>query len=262
MATKTTEQTKTVANKASLPGTISLTKESWAIFKHNYRILLPISLIFGVGTAISCLTQDLVQAQIITSVPTALFFVLPIDLIFFYTSVLFIFTLKNKPTRVEFIDKTILKRILPFLLVCLLYGLTVFGGIILLVIPGIIFGVWYYFANFVFLTEGLGVRASFSKSKFYVKNHFWYVFLRLFYYGFLNMIAYVLFYTIIALIVGFIMHAFGGFADFYLSLVSAIVSIPFDSLISAMGLIYGFQLYTSLKSLSPTQSAHKKSAKK
>lgn len=58
-----------------------------------------------------------------------------------------------------------------------LYSLAVFlvyfAGFALFVIPGIIFVVWYIFSQFIFIEEGLGIKASLAKSKDLVKGIFW-----------------------------------------------------------------------------------------
>jgi hypothetical protein len=75
------------------------------------------------------------------------------------------------------------KNLWKFSLLATLVFLATFGGFILLIIPGIIIGVWLSFANFVFIDQGLGVKASMGKSRELVKGRFWAVFGRLFVFG-------------------------------------------------------------------------------
>jgi len=60
-----------------------------------------------------------------------------------------------------------------FFLVSLALMLIVALGFILLIIPGIIFLVWFSFSQLIVITEGLGVRASLARSKELVKGRFW-----------------------------------------------------------------------------------------
>jgi hypothetical protein len=69
-----------------------------------------------------------------------------------------------------------------FLLIVLVF-LATFGGLILLIIPGIIFGIWFAFAGFIFVDKGLGIKASMGRSRELVKNRFWQVFYRLLVFG-------------------------------------------------------------------------------
>lgn len=55
--------------------------------------------------------------------------------------------------------------------VYLLTGLAVFGGVLLFIIPGLIFGAWFMSAPYLALEEDLGVIASMKRSKRLVKGH-------------------------------------------------------------------------------------------
>lgn len=53
---------------------------------------------------------------------------------------------------------------LAFLLGNLLYILVFFGGLLLLIIPGIIFSIKYSFFGYLIVDQGMGVKESFSRS--------------------------------------------------------------------------------------------------
>lgn len=57
--------------------------------------------------------------------------------------------------------------------VSLVAGLIIGGGIILLLIPGIIFAVWYAFPQFAVATKYAGVRAALKESKSLSQGRFW-----------------------------------------------------------------------------------------
>lgn len=52
-------------------------------------------------------------------------------------------------------------------------GLIVALGLVLLIIPGLVFGVWFTFAGFLVVVEGLGAIESLKKSKEMVSGIFW-----------------------------------------------------------------------------------------
>lgn len=81
------------------------------------------------------------------------------------------------------------KNLWKFSILVLLVFLATFGGFLLLIIPGIIFGIWFSFSNFVFIDKGLGIKASMSKSRGLVKGRFWPVFWRLFVFGLFSGLA-------------------------------------------------------------------------
>jgi len=57
----------------------------------------------------------------------------------------------------------------------LLYTLGLGVGLVLLIVPGVIFGTYYTLAAPVVKIEHLGVRAAFRRSRELVRNHFWLV---------------------------------------------------------------------------------------
>ena len=81
------------------------------------------------------------------------------------------------------------KNLWKFSILVTLVFLATLGGVLLLIIPGIIFGVWLSFSNFVFIDKGLGAKASMGKSRELVKGKFWAVFGRLFIFGLFSGLA-------------------------------------------------------------------------
>jgi uncharacterized membrane protein len=65
------------------------------------------------------------------------------------------------------------KRIWPLFLAGLLYFSVVIVGFVLLLIPGIIFLVWFSFAFFIVVEERRGAVAALKRSKELVSDYFW-----------------------------------------------------------------------------------------
>ncbi len=80
-------------------------------------------------------------------------------------------------------------KVAPFFWVSLLRGLMVLAGLILLVIPGIIFSIWFCLAQYVFVFEGKKGLAASWRSKDLVKGYGWAVFGRLLVFVLLSMIV-------------------------------------------------------------------------
>lgn len=85
------------------------------------------------------------------------------------------------------------KKFWGFLLLSILLGLIIFGGVILLIVPAVIFSVWFSLSKFVFVEEGLGIKASLSRSKELVKGRFWPILGRLFVFGLFGLLVQILF---------------------------------------------------------------------
>jgi hypothetical protein len=84
---------------------------------------------------------------------------------------------KNLSVRATF--ESARKRYWVFLLLSILTVLIVAGGFILLIIPGILFSVWFAFSRLAMIDANLGVKESLVKSRELVKGRFWRVFGRL-----------------------------------------------------------------------------------
>lgn len=69
------------------------------------------------------------------------------------------------------------RPIFRYFLASLLYGLVVFFGLILLVIPGIYFAIKYAYYPYFIVDKNTGVFESFSKSGQITKGHIWNLFL-------------------------------------------------------------------------------------
>lgn len=61
----------------------------------------------------------------------------------------------------------------PFLATSLLAGILTFLGVILLIVPGIIIGIWFAFWPYVFVAEGVRGRAGLRRSRELVRGRWW-----------------------------------------------------------------------------------------
>jgi len=55
----------------------------------------------------------------------------------------------------------------------ILRWIVLFVGLLFLVVPGLVFGVWFYFASMFIVFEGSGAAESLKKSKKLVSGYFW-----------------------------------------------------------------------------------------
>lgn len=119
--------------------------------------------------------------------------------------------------------------IMPIWGVSILAGLIIVAGFILLVIPGIIFSIWYSFAVMIVVLEGIRGNAALKQSKQYVRGRWWAIFGRIF-----------VLFVIMAIISAIVNGIFGGLGDYvgtFLSdAVSAFILVPF-------ALCYQYLLY-------------------
>lgn len=81
------------------------------------------------------------------------------------------------------------KRLLwPYSLLLILLAVITGIGFILLIVPGVLFMVWYSFTGFELITKSEGIKLSMKKSKELVVGRFWPVFGRIALYGLFTML--------------------------------------------------------------------------
>jgi hypothetical protein len=61
----------------------------------------------------------------------------------------------------------------PLFSVSVVTALIIIGGLILLIVPGIIFAYWYSLSSYVVVEEGGGVKTALSRSRSLVRGHGW-----------------------------------------------------------------------------------------
>lgn len=89
-------------------------------------------------------------------------------------------SLKGEKAALQDIYKTALKKLPMAILISVLVGLAVIGGTLLLVIPGIVFAIWFNFSIYTYTLEGKTGVEALKESKILVKGRWWSVIWRLF----------------------------------------------------------------------------------
>lgn len=125
-----------------------------------------------------------------------------------------------------------LRLVVPVILASLLVGLIVIGGLILLVLPGILFAIWYSFVQPVVLLEDKRNWAALKQSREYVRGRWWGVFGRLILLGLTSLI--------ISVIIGLVSGWMGVVGDIASGLFSILVLTPITT-------IFLYLLYRSAK---------------
>ncbi len=108
-----------------------------------------------------------------------------------------------------------LSNMFKFFLISLVVGLIVLLGLILLIIPAIIFGTWYSFSVWLVLDRGMKIGEALKTSKSMVKGKFWKIFGR--------SVAFGLFTILISIVTSMIPYAGSLIASF----VTPLFMLPF-----------------------------------
>lgn len=237
-----------------------LFKNSWELYKRRFAILsnlmiLPfffsvISAVFQNRSAISNFSQF---AQHPTSKLTLLlaFAAYLVVIMWIQISVLYaVDSPEDKPVLSELLSKG-LKLLAPMIWVGILTGLAVAGGLVLFIIPGIIFALWFVFSGQTVVFENQRGVNALKASKQLVKDRLGAVFGRL--------ILAALLLGIISSIVGGITGALGLALALSNSLLGVIltasVAQAFSSfVVTPLGIVFTYLLYKDLRSKQTTEA--------
>ncbi|MCK5027537.1 MAG: hypothetical protein KAS07_03900 [Candidatus Pacebacteria bacterium] len=142
------------------------------------------------------------------------------------------------------------KRALPIMFsyvwVSFLVGIVVAGGMFLLIVPGIMFAVWFGLATFVLVVDGdKGVNAL-AKSREYVRGHGWQLF------GYLLLFALIVFGIFVVVMIP--LGILSVFLTITLDLgwVSDILQQLVSSALKPLGFVFGYSVFMSLRATKNT----------
>lgn len=226
------------ASRPGLKSVTNLLKDAWAQYSKHFNVLVPIMLLAGIGLYLQSIFLFIgsdgrnmdASFGILALLATLIYLV---GMIWGFTAVLNRVSKLDQPMTVKQAFMDAKPYIWPVFLVGLLSGIFTLIGLILLVIPGIIVGVWLSFSYFVAVSENKRGMDALKASKAYVEGYWWPVFGRL---------------LLIGLVVGIAAAIIGGIANMLLgyqvgTLVQNIVSLGLAPLV----VLYQYDLYRNVK---------------
>jgi hypothetical protein len=182
-------ENRPVSKKEALRSIEELFTCSWEIFKHRFGTLISLylfSILFlivvlgifiGTGYAFSLLFPESKIALIAGGIILG---IIPASLSMFWCMTAFTFAVTDESLGIRDALLKGWEKVFSFMWLLSLLGFLVTGGFLLLFIPGIIFLVWFSFAQFILASENDRGMNALLKSKEYVRNRWFDVFLRLF----------------------------------------------------------------------------------
>ncbi len=155
-------------------------KKAWLIYRSNIKTFFSFSAFIAVLSLVSGLVSNSVPINSRFSflpllLPVAIFLASLVFIIALYQSVNR--AISNQPA-LDFKDRLSksLKRFWPFLTTAILVGIIVVAGTILLIVPGILFAIWYFASLYISANEDVSTMASLDRSKRLVSGRWWQVF--------------------------------------------------------------------------------------
>ncbi len=220
------------ATSRSLSEIGNLLARSWAQFKTRIGVLLPLQLI-SIAILVLCVGLSLGIGSLLLQLLPA--FRTPIIVIaatigvtigmtaMFWPITALIFAVADSSLNISAALAAGWKKLWAFLWLFSILGYIIAGGYLLFIIPGVIFTIWFIFAQFVMVTDDIGGMNALLKSKAYVKDRWFDIFIR--------------FLVIWAISTGVGMIPFLG--------------IIFSLLFAPFAMIYSYLIYEDLKALNP-----------
>lgn len=206
-----------------LSSPVKLIKESFQIFlkKENLIYLLEIYLPLVPFAIFSAVEQYFFKSSQLISWESGTSLVVGIVylLVYFLVGVAGICAVGNilsaRPLSFGTTYESARKSFWKFSLLSIFMFLIIAGGFILLIIPGVIFSVWFMFSGFTLIEKNTKVTEALSQSKSLVKGNFWKVLGRGLVFG--------IFFGVLQVLVGYIPYGVGSVLT---SLAGALLILP------------------------------------
>lgn len=237
----------------TLSSATDILKDAWRVYWSRFKIFLGIAFIpmFIVLIIIGIIFADVMGFGFMNS-PMAVIVIISVFFMLiimqYWSQASLIYAIKNSEKNIGVVKayRHGWHKIGSMFWVGLLSGIIIFGGYLLLFIPGIIFGIWFTFAAMIVVAEDLGGMNAILKSKFYVTGYWWEVLWRLIFialvFGGISII-----FVLPAWILDFMADVAKNLslqmAGFIFNLLGSLVGL----LLSPLVVIYTFLVYNNLK---------------
>ena len=264
-------------DKASIfPGGWQLIGQSWQQFKAKWKdfikpylfLLIPLVILIAVLAAYAVFRFVFDQsglgasgAMSIVNVVLGLLGILALVAVIVLSLLLplvYFFLIKHLEEKEEHTVKQLFKKasknFWPYLFILILSALVILGGIILLIIPGIMFAVWYSMAVLVFVFEGVRGWAALKRSRQLVKHYAWTIFARL--------LVFQVFILVLSL-PNYILQATIAYLPsqivllWTLIIIVGIYSLVINFIIFPLSCIYSYHIYNNLRRIKQKNSEAK-----
>jgi len=221
-----------------LPSVRNLLSRSWELYRANAKKFLIILVVpFVVSLVASLLLRPLDDPSVVFPdslglLVAGLLLNIIAAIVTIIAEIAIIYSIDDPAKSASEAFRKGLSRFFPFIWVGILTALAVLGGFILLIIPGLIFAVWFSFSYFVLLFEDRRGIAALKQSKHYVQGYFWQVVGRT--------LALLIVVVITVIVVGLIGSLFGSSGSTILQSLATFLIVP-------LALAYYYWLYQAIR---------------
>lgn len=218
--------------------------EAWGIYKERFDIFVGIYavpfvtvLIFGIIGGFVSVGVDEALFELLALIAAPLVFI-SLLIINVLTTIATLKTASGESVGFKDAYAFAWSKFTSYFWVMLLTGLAVLGGFILLIIPGIIFAVWFMFSHLTVLFEDKRGVEALKHSKAYVRGRWWEILGKMAYFVLISFGIIILF-LIVAFVATF---ALGTFAGEFVMMISNFLVFP-------LSLSYTYCVYRNVRGL-------------
>ncbi len=239
---------------SSLPGAIAILGQAWTIYKQRIGTFLGIliiptlvyGLIFGIFFVVSVVflgvkllffrnidslfATGVIGVILLCLLVIFLFLMVIIGITWMHTALLY--AIKDSQEKIGVIEsyKRGWRKIISYWWVSLLMSFIILGGFPFLIVPGIIFAIWFSLALFILIAEDLKGMNALLKSREYVRGRWWSIAWRF------------LFIAALYLVITFFSFPFLWFFGPIIFIIELFLLYP-------LAIIYGFLVYSNLRAV-------------
>ncbi len=175
----------------------------------------------------------------------------------YWSSVALIIAVRDSEEQIGMMEsfRRAWKKLFGYGWIGLLVGVVIMAGLMLLIIPGLIFAMWYGFAPYVYLTEDKKGWSAAKQSREYIRGKVWLVIGR---YSFIILISIVA-SIVLSIVIGIVDTLFSSLSGMFISanagsIVSSIANLLSNfantAVVTPIVTIYSFLLFLHLKATS------------
>ncbi|MCD6550028.1 hypothetical protein J7K24_00595 [bacterium] len=233
------------ADVSSLPKGKELLSQAWSLYKQRILtfagiVALPALLsLLIIGLFVGGLLMVNPSPNLINFIVLIITFIsvlLILGIISLWSQLALVYAIKDSSEGIGIIEsyRRAAQKLFSFIWMSIISGFIILGGFFLLVIPGILFAIWFSLAVFVLVMEDLKGMDALLKSKEYIKGRFRSVFLRFLYIGCVSFL--------------FLLPVF-FFESLDLPLLEDVVEFIIALIVGPLSMIYYFLVYKNLRAL-------------
>lgn len=238
-------------NKPSFPGFVDLLKQSWNIYKANFKIFvklvaLSIAFLLLVVLCGAVLLALLAQGGFsLVLIIVAIVSVIIIMVTQVWVQISLLLAVKSILAGEETSSARVLLSkakpfILPFVVLSLITMFITLGGYMLFVIPGVLFAIWFSFSMFVLVEEKWRGMEALLASRDYIKGYVLKVFVRWLLFG------------IIAWLITSLVPIIFEVLD--LAWIGTVYSVAVGLFVGHLTIVFGYLLFRAVKAHKPKLS--------